>query len=285
MANSKFSENKPIIITLVVVLVAIAALVGYFITSSEPEPPTVTETVAIPEPPPVVEEPVVEEPEPEPVIEPVIEEEPEVEEPEEPAFVLPLLNESDQLIRDGVVSLTRHEGINAWLGPSELVRKFVAFVDNIAHGQVAKEPVRVLTPQGPFLANRIDEKTFELDPRSYDRYNSFTEIVISIDARRAAEFYHLLRPLIQEAYDELGYGNKPFDDVIFQAIGRLLETPVIDGQIRLVRPVVMYKYEDERIESLSAAQKQLIRMGPRNTRLLQAKLSEVALELRTILGK
>ena len=281
MANSKLSENKPIIITFVVVLLAIAALVTYFIMSAEPEPPAVTQPIAIPEPPPVIEEPVVEEPEPE-----VVAVEVEVEELKEevkPAFVLPLLDESDQLIRDGVVSLTRHERINAWLAPSELIRKFVAFVDNIAHGQVAKEPVRVLAPQGQFLASKIDDEVFELDLRSYDRYNLFTEIVVSIDARRAAEFYHLLRPLIQSAYDELGYGKKPFDDVMFQAIGRLLETPVIDRPIRLVRPVVMYKFEEERLESLSAAQKQMIRMGPRNTRLLQAKLSEVALELRAIL--
>jgi hypothetical protein len=45
----------------------------------------------------------------------------------------------------------------------------------------------------------------------------------------------------------------------------------------------MYEFEDKRLESLGAAQKQLIRMGPRNTRALQVKLSEIALELRSIL--
>jgi hypothetical protein len=279
MANNKLSENKPIIITFLVVVVAIAVMIGYFITSSEPEPVAI-EVIAIPEPEPVVEQ-VIEEI-PEPVVLPDV----EIPEPapiEEPAFVLPLLDNSDPLTRDGVISLTRHEGINAWLAPNELIRKFVAFVDNIAHGQVAKEPVRFLAPEGLFLANPLDENTFELNTSSYDRYNRFTEIVVSVDARRSAEFYHLLLPLIQSAYDELGYGNKSFDEVLFQAIGRLLETPVIDGQIRLVRPVVMYKFEDERLESLNAAQKQMIRMGPRNTRMLQAKLSEVALELRAIL--
>jgi hypothetical protein len=225
------------------------------------------------------------EPAPKPELpEPIVVKVHEVEEAP-PEFVLPMLNDSDSLIRDGVVSLTRHEGINAWLASSELIRKFVAFVDNVAHGQVAKEPVRTLAPEGTFLVKQIDEKTFELDPESYRRYNAFTEVIVSIDGRRAAEFYHLLRPLIQKAYDELGYGNRSFDDVMFQASGRLLETPVIDEKIPLVRPVVMYKFKDEKLESLSAAQKQLIRMGPRNTRLLQAKISEVALELRTILGR
>lgn len=284
MSANKLSENKPIVMTLVVVVVAIAVMVGFFLATSEPEP-VITEEISIPAvkpTPPVIAPPEPEvkvEPEPEPVFEvlPV--------EPVEPAFVLPLLDESDQLIRDGVVSLTRHEGVNGWLAPSELIRKFVAFVDNVAHGQVAKEPVRVLAPEGPFLVTTIDETTFAIDPASYDRYNLFTEIVLSVDARRAAEFYHLLRPLVHSAFNELGYGDRSFDDVLFQATGRLLETPVIEGPIRLKRPVVMFKFEDDKLESLSPAQKQMIRMGPRNTRMLQAKIGEVALELRAILGR
>ena len=280
MSSNKLSENKPIVITFVVVVAAIFGMIAYFYLSSEPEP-VVTERISIPvqEPmlQPKVEEPPPVEIQPAPIVLPS---EPE---PEAPIFVLPLLDDSDQLLRDGVVSLTRHEGINVWLSPNELIRKFVAFVDNVAQGQVAKEPIRALTPQGPFLANKITDTAYELDPASYDRYNLFTEIAVSVDARRAAEFYHLLQPLVQGAYDELGYGKKSFDVVLFQAIGRLLETPVINEPIQLTRPVVMYKFQDEKLESLSSAQKQMIRMGPRNTRLLQAKISEVALELRAIL--
>ncbi|MBQ74553.1 MAG: hypothetical protein CMQ20_05950 [Gammaproteobacteria bacterium] len=223
------------------------------------------------------------EPEPEPEPEPVVEVPVPVEEQVEPAFVLPLLNDSDQLIRDGVVSLTRREGVNAWLSPNELIRKFVAFVDGVAIGQVSKDPVRVLTPEGPFLVSQISEEVYLLDSASYKRYDFFTSVVISLDSRRTAEFYLLVHPMLQEAYDELGYPNEKFNEVVFKAIGRLLETPVINKPIRLVRPVVMYQFEDQKLESLSAAQKQLIRMGPKNTRALQVKLSEMALELRSLL--
>ncbi|MBL6690515.1 MAG: DUF3014 domain-containing protein [Pseudomonadales bacterium] len=278
------SDNKPIIITLVVVLAAIIGVVVYFVSSTEPES-TAVEEIAIPAPAPEPEPVPDPEPEPEPEPEPVVELPPEPEVEEEPAFVLPLLDDSDSLIRDGAVSLTRHEGINGWLAPSQLIRKYVAFVDNVARGQVAKEPVRQLTPEGPFLVKKIDENTFELDPVSYERYNMVADVAASVDARRAAEFYHLLRPLIQDAYAELGYGDKSFDDVMFEAIGRLLETPVIEEPILLVQPVVMYKYQDDKLESLSPVQKQLIRMGPRNTRLLQNKMREISLELRAILGR
>ena len=272
------SENRPLIIALVVVVLAIVGFVIYTMTSTEPEPQVVFQPIAIPEP-----EAEVTEAEPEPGVEPVTEGPVEVDEEAEPAFVLPLLNDSDQLIRDGVVSLTRHEGVNVWLSPNELIRKFVAFVDGIANGQVVKEPVRILTPEGPFLVRQISDEVYLLDNISYKRYDFFTAVVVSLDARRAAEFFLLVKPMLQEAYDELGYPNKKFDDVVFQAIGRLLETPVSNEPIRLVRPVVMYQFENKKLESLSAAQKQLIRMGPRNTRSIQVKLSEIALELRSLL--
>lgn len=284
MSSSSIMENKPIIVTLVVVLAVIVGLIFYFVSSTDDEP-VVKEEVAIPAqqaPPPRNEPPPPEPERPEP-IKPDMPEEPPA--PEEPKFVLPRLDESDQLIRDGVVSLTRHEGINGWLAPNELVRKFVAFTDNVAHGQVAKAPVRNLAPEGPFLVKPLTAETFELDPASYDRYNEFTAVVTSMDARRAAEFYHLLRPLVQSAYGELGYGDRQFDDVVFQSIGRLLETPVIEEPIVLVRPVVMYKFQDENLESLTPVQKQLIRMGPENTRKLQNKIREIARELRDILDE
>ena len=283
MADSR--DNKPIVIMFIIVLVAIIGVASYLLTTSKPGP-QVMEKIAIPKAVERIKSEPLTESGPEPEREPLTARVVEVPvEDESLDFVLPLLNDSDELIRDGVVSLTRHEGVNAWLAPNQLIRKFVAFTDNVARGQIAKGPIRSLAPEGPFLVHKIDEKTFELDHLSYGRYTPFVKIAVSIDARRAAEFYHLLRPLFQIAYAELGYGSQTFDDVMFQSIGRLLETPMIEGQIRLVQPVVMYKFEDPKLESLSAAQKQLIRMGPENTRLLKAKISEISLELRTILNR
>jgi hypothetical protein len=237
-------------------------------------------------PVPIAPEPVVE-PEPEPLP-------PVAVEPEPPAFVLPQLNDSDQLIRDGVLSLTREESINTWLSPAELARKFVVLVDSVAGGNIPKDAVRVLAPEGPFqviavevpavnaAVGSVPERVFLLDTKSYDRYNDVTRVFTSLDSRRAAEFYDLLQPLLQQAFGELGYTDRQFDLMVFQAIDRLLETPVLEEPIRLVRPVVMYRYQDSQLESLSPAQKQLLRMGPTNMRAIQAKLGELALELRAI---
>lgn len=205
-------------------------------------------------------------------------------EPQLPSFVLPLLDDSDQLIRDGVVSLTRNETINFWLAPTELIRKFVVFVDNIANGKISRDIVEVIAPEKPFSATAISQKTFLLDPLSYGRYDEFTKVLTSIDARRAAQFYELLQPLFQEAFEELGYPEKNFTSVVFQAIGQLLEAPIVEEPILLTRPVVMYEFLDPSLEALSAPQKQMIRLGPKNTKALQLKLSEIALELRATLN-
>ncbi|XOV88348.1 MAG: DUF3014 domain-containing protein [Pseudomonadota bacterium] len=276
------SQNKPLLIALVVVgLLLVGYLVMVLVSDDAPET-VVSEPVAIPAP---VVEP---EPEPEPVPEPPPEPAPEVAVPEvvpEPAFVLPRLDDSDSLVRDGVVSLTRDEGINSWLGTNELIRKTVVLTDNVSNGSIPRQQLRFLAPETPFVAQQVEEGVYVMDETTYARYNRLTDIVASVDARRAAEFYVLLKPLFQQAFDELGYPNARFDDVIFRAIGRMLETPVKTEPVRLVRPVVTYEYEDPKLEGLSDAQKQLLRMGPRNTRAIQAKLSEIALELRAILNE
>ena len=197
------------------------------------------------------------------------------------SVVLPLLDDSDQLIRDGVVSLTRNETINFWLAPSELIRKFVVFVDNIANGKISRDVVEVIAPEKPFSVTTISQKTFLLDPLSYERYDEVTAVINSIDARRAAEFYELLQPLFQEAFEELGYPEENFTSIVFRAIGQLLEAPVVEEPILLTRPVVMYEFLDPSLEALSASQKQMIRLGPKNTKALQLKLSELAIELRS----
>lgn len=273
------SDKQPVLITLGVVGIIVLGYMGYrFIADREPE--TVTrQAVEIP-----VEVPQVERaPDIEPEIEAVVDAVPEPVIETEPSFILPLLDDSDQLIRDGVVTLSSHPDIAAWLVSDELIRKFVVLVDNTVHGSVPRKHVAFLAPEGPFKANKISDALYVLNEESYARYDLLTAIFAGIDSQRAVEFYVLLKPLFQEAYVELGYTDKQFDEAVFLAIGRLLETPVVPQPIHLVRPVVMYKFADEKLESLSEVQKQLIRMGPKNTRIIHAKLSDIALELRSIL--
>jgi len=43
--------------------------------------------------------------------------------------------------------------------------------------------------------------------------------------------------------------------------------------------VVSFAYEEERLEGLSEAKKQMLRMGPENVKLVQAKIVEIKVAL------
>ena len=204
-----------------------------------------------------------------------------VVEPSEPAFILPLLDASDALVRDALVSLSRHEGLHRWLAVDDLIRKFVGFTQGVSEGRVIRSAVQVLAPRTGFSAIRVGDNAFILNPASYARYDTFTWIIDSVDAEALADFYVLITPLLDQAYRELGMPDPDFDRVVFAAIGLLLETPIVEGEIALERPVVMYEFADDSLESLQPAQKQLVRMGPANTKRIKSKLSEVARALRS----
>jgi len=55
----------------------------------------------------------------------------------------------------------------------------------------------------------------------------------------------------------------------------LLATPQPAEPIELLRPNVMYTFADPALESLSAGQKILIRMGPDNAAAIKIKLKEL----------
>ena len=116
------------------------------------------------------------------------------------------------------------------------------------------------------------------DPRSYDRYVRIADAVASVDPRAAARVYATLKPRIEDANRDLGT-QQPFDHTLERAIVALLATPVVDAGESLKPKGIGYGYADERLESLTAAQKQLLRMGPRNVRVIKAKLREIALAL------
>jgi hypothetical protein len=190
---------------------------------------------------------------------------------------LPPLDETDALVRESVRALSSHPRLVAWLTTNGLIRNFTVVVDNIAAGRTPANHLRVLRPTGSFRP--IDAGgTMVMDLRSYDRYNDLAAAAASVDADGAARLYAMLKPRIEDAYRELGQ-NAPFDRALESAIVHLLHAPAVQGEIALVPRGALYNYNDSRIEGLSQAQKQLVRMGPRNMRVIQRKLRDIALAL------
>lgn len=192
---------------------------------------------------------------------------------------VPPLDRTDALVRQLVGALSTHPRVAAWLATDDLIRNFVAAVEAVASGASPAKDVKVLAPEGAFGATARSGGLY-VDPRSYARYDALADAVASIDAAGAARVYATLKPRIEEANRERGFVDTSFDRTLDRAIRRLLDTPLPPADVRLAPKGLGYGFADPDLESLSGAQKQLLRMGPRNARLVQDKLREVAAALQ-----
>ena len=192
---------------------------------------------------------------------------------------LPPLAETDPIVRELVARLSSHPTIAAWLTTKGLIANFTVTTLTIAEGRTPVQFLRPIAPRGRFRTRSAGEELF-VDPRSYDRYNLHADAVAALDSVGTASLYLTLKPRISDAYRELGYPEGDFDRVLERAIGVLLQTPALDEKVALEPKGVTYAYSDPKLESLSPAQKQFLRMGPRNSQAIRAKLEEIVALLK-----
>jgi hypothetical protein len=246
-------EYKSVILAIVISVVVIAAgvLFYYYVLDREPQP----------EATPEVAEP-----------QPMSNEEP-AEEIIEPLDVV--LDESDDIVRTLVSELSSHPTLVRWLMTDNMIRKFVAAVDNIANGESPRAHIGFFEPSGDFrVIKRHGERI--LDPRNFRRYDLIKDVFTSFDTEGFVKVYKQLTPAIQEAYRDLGYQEADFHSTLNKAFLELYKVPVVEDSIKLKEEVVTYQMLDPRLERLTPAQKHLLRMGPENVRAIQAKLEEMA---------
>lgn len=188
---------------------------------------------------------------------------------------LPPLGETDATVRQLVGALSSHPKVAAWLTTDQLIRNFAVVVVNISNGRSPAQHLRAVRPTGEFIADQEGDVA-RIDPRSYRRYDDYADAVGALDAEGTARLYATLKPRIQDAHRELGYPEGDFDRTMERAIVELLNTPVIEGDVALTPKSVSWDFADPKLQSLSSAQRQFLRMGPRNMRIVKAKLREIA---------
>ena len=182
---------------------------------------------------------------------------------------------SDDAVRQFAAAIAADPEFSKWLLTKDLIRTFVVSVDNVANGLSPKSHVEFFSPEGGFRVSRTKDGIF-VDPAAYARYAPVVAVVRSIDAAAAVRLYRAVEPLMQEAYNELGYPGVDFDDTIVRAMSELLETPVVNGPVRLEQKVLSYAMTDETLEGLSMAQKQFLRMGPKGVEAVGDKIRQLA---------
>jgi hypothetical protein len=258
----------PVLAVLVIVLVAI------FYPRRASEPPVPLE---LPDPAPVVA------PEAYPPVEPESEPDFVTEAASEPLPPLPPLDESDAEARAALAEAAGAELVEDHLAQDSLVRKLVTTVDNLSGDTIWMKTRVVPQQQGLFLVEGPEDARY-IAPANYARYTPLVKVVEAVDTSRLAATYQRHYPLLQEAYEELGYPGRQFHNRALEVIDHLLATPTVADPIRLEQPHVLYTYADPRLEALSSGQKMLIRIGPENSRIVRDKLIEFRAALEALSG-
>ena len=200
---------------------------------------------------------------------------------------LPPLGESDELYRNRWTELWTDNRIASWTGTEQLVRKTTVVIDNLAQGKIVRNLLGSFKLESPFMVKPVLPKSVEegsvdvylLDPDSFQRYSPLVSSITAVDTDQLVGFYLRFRPLFQQAYLELGYPEGDIDGAFLKTLQKMQAAPVQDGDVYLIRPKVMYQFQDQELEQHGALDKQLFRMGPGNMRALQQKMRELEVAL------
>jgi hypothetical protein len=222
--------------------------------AAPPEKPV----AAVPAQPALPEEPAIKHPLPEP----------ETQEP------LPPLDESDQSMQNALTELVGKEFVERFVTPKDLVRHIVVTIDNLPEKKVAERLRPVKPVPGNFAVGGSEEAPM-LDAANYERYKPMVQLIRTTDTQLLVALYTRYYPLLQQAYGDLGHPPQYFNDRVIEVIDHLLAAPDLRGPIALAQPSVQYEYADPQLESRSAGQKVLMRMGSENAAIVKEKLREL----------
>jgi Protein of unknown function (DUF3014) len=167
----------------------------------------------------------------------------------------------------------------------DFARRFVATVDNLARTHAPSQVWPMNPAAGRFTVEaQADGKA--IAAANGARYTPYVVLIETLDLRRAVAWYARLYPQLQQAYENLGYPGRYFNDRFVQVIDHLLATPdlaaavkvhlpVINGPVQPQRPWVLYEFDDPAFQALSSGQKILLRMGADNERRVKGRLAEL----------
>lgn len=259
------------LVLLVGVVVALALGVAFWLYKAEE--PASEQVAVLPPPPPA---PVAAEVAPPPV---PIEQHPIIAvDPSAAQAPPPDIEKSDTRYKQALAKLFGEKSLKSFFYSDQMIRRFVATIDNLPRHQPLSKMMPVKPVAGAFLVERHDSQ-LSIAVANDQRYVSYLEILLTIDAQRLVDMYVSFYPVFQKAYRELGYPDGFFNDRLIEAIDDLLATPDVAPPIALAQPKVLYTYADTALEARSAGQRIMLRMGAENRAKASQALNAIRKEL------
>ena len=272
-ATSK-SSGLPLGLMIGAVVIIAGIAIWYFNRSEPLAPPPEPAPVVVPAAPPEPELPPAPDiPEPAPV---TVEPNEPTPEPEPP----PSLETSDAELRALLAPAGNSELVEAALVNDNLIERGAAVVDSLSRGVMLHKLLPVPAPKGSFAVVET-EGVITIDPESYGRYDDYAQAIEDLDTETLVDNFHRFRPLLEQTYAGLGYKPEDFDNALIRALDRIIDTPVIDAPIPVVKHEAVYRFADPELEQRPDLQKQLLRMGPDNIQRIQQQAQALRAALLT----
>ena len=262
-------KPKQIAMIAIPVVVVIAG-VAFWQMSTTPPAPT-PQTITTPEP--VVAPQPIERyaPEPEEWAEPDPVQEP-IAEPESPLLPPPTdLENSDPQVHSLVKILAPE--FTQWLLPQQQIRKWVATVDMMAEGRYPRKYPAIDFPLGKFTVEKQGDSVQQAES-NFKRADLLVGALTKIDPQQLANYYQQWQPILDKAYKEQGKRDQ-FTDRLDAAIETIIALEPLPENAELKQPHVFYTYADPALEQRSDLEKLVWRLGPENQKALQAYLKEL----------
>ena len=196
---------------------------------------------------------------------------------QEQSNALAELPNNDAGFREAILSISPE--LSPWLKTDQIIRKTITVANDFSQGLWIEKHMRFLKHSEAFSVEQTNKGVFIAD-KSYHRYDALASAIDTIDAKAAIAVYKKFRPLLLEVYAGFGYpSERTLEDIFLKSASQIMAAPIIVEPIAVVRPSVFYKYANDDLENLSPVSKQMLRMGPKNTRTIQNKVRQLVQEL------
>ena len=183
------------------------------------------------------------------------------------------LENSDESFRVAIKSAS--ENLLEWFLTKDVIKKFIVLSNDLSQKQILNKHRTFLKPPGRIIV-KMDAKGLYLAEQSYRRYEPLANAIEAIDLQTGLDLYIVFKPLFEKVYKEFSYpAQYRLDDIFLKAAANVIEAPVVTNRIALVKQTISYKFVDKKLESLNDVEKLMIRMGPENTKKIQAKLRKL----------
>ena len=213
------------------------------------------------------------EPEPEPIEDEVVVVEEEVlpEPPPEPTVTE---ETADAYARETIGSVNGGKALAQFVAGDYIVERAVAIIDALRRGEVPYKLLPVGRPSKSFPISD-DGLRVTMDASGFSRYDGFAQWVAGIDVIALVELLNDYEQIATEALSRMGVADFDIRSAVLAATTEILATPIAPQSPELMKREANWVYMDPELEALSALQKQVLRMGPENAEIIQAKAREL----------